>query len=110
MAGGNLGSVGERIIQELRLLQEALGDLGGLKEALGEFGKQVANQFAKERPKVWEEEWDMEYDEKWVKRECEELLAEKEEYHEYLKRRGEMVNEVGNWGRNQGTEGELKWR
>jgi hypothetical protein len=31
-SGGGLGSVGESILQELRLLQEALGELKGLKE------------------------------------------------------------------------------
>jgi hypothetical protein len=67
--------MGERIIHDLVLLREALGILGD----------HIVNQFAKDRPKPWEEEWDFEDDKEWVSRETEELLAEKVEFHEYLK-------------------------
>jgi hypothetical protein len=96
--GGNLFDVGERIVRELALLREALGDLGN----------RLTDRFSEERPEVWEEEWDMEEDEEWVKRESAELLAEKLEYREFLKKRGEATVEEGNRGKERETEGEAE--
>jgi hypothetical protein len=51
----------------------------------------------------------MEDDKEWVKRESEELLTEQEEYHEYLKRRGEVPSiEEGNQGRNREADREAE--
>jgi hypothetical protein len=96
--GGNLADVGERIIRELALLREALGVLGD----------RMIDRFADERPEVWEEEWDMEEDEDWVKRESEAIRAEKEEYREFLKKRGEALVEEGHRGKERETEGEAE--
>jgi hypothetical protein len=92
--GGGLGQVGGAILQELRMLREALGELKGLKEKFSRLGDRLAKQFAKDCPELWEEEWDMEEDRDWVKEEMAEIRMEKAEYHEFVRLRREVEDGV----------------
>jgi hypothetical protein len=86
--------VGDAILQELRTLREALGELKGLKAEFRRLGDRITNQFANKRPKVWEEDWIMEEDRDWVKQESAAICAEKVDYRKFVRKRREA--EEGN--------------
>ena len=89
--GGGLGQVGEAILQELRMLREALGEV---KEEFSRLGDRLAERFAEDRPEVWEEDWILEEDKDWVKEESAAIRTEKADYREFVRKRREAEEGV----------------